>query len=129
LAHRVALAQKSEYRRWADELYIEEQAEVLPLFARHDRRAGRSQRQPLTERSVERVLAGYLKQAGIEIPITPHSLRHQLGTDILRATGNMRLVQKVLGHQSISTSQVYTHLADEDVDAAFAVLDKKMRNG
>ena len=86
-------------------------------------------RQSLTERSVERVLVGYLKGAGIEIPIAPHSLRHQLGTDILRATGNMRLVQKVLGHQSISTNQVYTRLADEDVGAAFAALEKRLRDG
>ena len=97
---------------------------LLPLFARHDRGAGKGKRKPLTVRSVEMILADYREKAGIETPLTPHSLRHQLGTDILRATGNMRLVQKVLGHQSISTSQVYTHLADEDVRTAFEALEE-----
>ncbi len=96
---------------------------LLPLFCRHDRRAGLNKRKPLSVRSVERVMARYREEADLEIPITPHSLRHQLGTDVLRATGNMRLVQKVLGHQHISTSQVYTHLADADVDAAFEALE------
>jgi site-specific recombinase XerD len=48
----------------------------------------------------------------------PHTLRHTFATDLLRDTRNLRLVQKALGHSQITTTEVYTHIVDEEVEEA-----------
>ncbi len=50
--------------------------------------------------------------------VSPHSLRHTFATDLLRKTKNIRLVQKTLGHASLSTTMIYTHIYDGDVEEA-----------
>ena len=50
--------------------------------------------------------------------ITPHTLRHTFATDLLRETKNIRLVQKALGHASLATTMIYTHVADEELEKA-----------
>ena len=50
--------------------------------------------------------------------VSPHTLRHTFTTDLLRDTKNVRLVQKALGHASIATTQIYTHIVDEELEEA-----------
>ncbi|HOV22023.1 MAG TPA: tyrosine recombinase XerC [Candidatus Ratteibacteria bacterium] len=68
---------------------------------------------PLTERSVERIIDKYSKKAIINKKVTPHTFRHSFATHLLDRGADLRTVQELLGHERITTTQIYTHLTVE----------------
>lgn len=77
--------------------------------------------QRITTRSVARIVAKHLKQAGIQVKMGPHGLRHSFATHMLNSGADLRTIQELLGHASLSTTQRYTHL---NLEALTAVYDK-----
>ncbi|MDZ7620375.1 MAG: tyrosine recombinase XerC [Patescibacteria group bacterium] len=73
----------------------------------------------LTTRSVARMLEKYLKQSGLDTRTTPHSLRHSFATHLLDRGADIRSVQELLGHKSLITTQIYTHLSTASLRKAY----------
>ncbi|MGA2584529.1 MAG: tyrosine recombinase XerC [Tepidisphaeraceae bacterium] len=73
----------------------------------------------LSTRSVRRKLDKYLLSAGLDPGISPHTLRHSFATHLLNNGADLRSVQELLGHQSLSTTQVYTHLTTQRIKEVY----------
>ncbi len=81
-----------------------------------NRRGGR-----LTTRSIARIVSQYAQECGIAFKASPHALRHTFATHLLDAGADLRAIQELLGHSSLSTTQKYTHL---NLDRLMEVYDK-----
>jgi integrase/recombinase XerD len=73
---------------------------------------------PFTTQKARKLLGNLASKAGIERRITPHMLRHTAATQLLEAGVDIRYVQRLLGHQSISTTEIYTHVTDHGLRGA-----------
>lgn len=103
------------------------------LFLRHDRASHYNKEEdgeaePITSRSIQRLVQHYAKAAGITKRITPHTLRHTYATDLLINGADIRSVQAMLGHASITTTQIYTHITNRQLkDVYYAFHDRKRK--
>jgi len=82
-----------------------------PLFIHYRSRNDAEPR--LTARSIERIVKKYAILAGVPIFTTPHTLRHSMATDLLTQGVDLRIIQEFLGHKSILTTQIYTHVTNK----------------
>ena len=89
---------KIYYREFSKEI----KSQKIILFNRRGR--------PISPQSVRRIINKYLKQLGVNSHITPHMFRHTFATSLLEAGMDIRYIQSLLGHSSISTTQIYTHV-------------------
>ncbi len=101
------------------EVYIKEARGLIPKIkptSRTNRKKTKAvfinnEGYPLTERSVQEIIQKYADQAGIGKKVHPHMLRHTFATHMLDGGADLRVVQELLGHADLSTTQIYTHIS------------------
>ena len=102
--------------QWIKRYVQSRQDHFKPLFIRYSGRVDsekNGERMRLTARSIQRIVAKYAKRCGLPIQVSPHTLRHSFATDLLIGGADIRSVQEMLGHESITTTQVYTHVTNK----------------
>ncbi len=100
------------------------------LFVSHDRASGgRDEMAGLTPRTVQRIVEHYRQLAGIVKHISPHTLRHSFATDLLMNGADLRSVQSLLGHASVTTTQIYTHITDSHLQEVYKAFHDKRKSG
>ena len=107
---------------WIEQYLSKRTDNAKPLFIRYSGSkkvdlSGNYSR--LTARSVQRLIAKYALMAGITKHVSPHTMRHSFGTDLLMNGADLRTVQVMLGHSNISTTQIYTHITDPHLKKAY----------
>ena len=109
--------------------YVDKRRDTSPfIFVCHDRaKQGREESGPLTPRSIQRMVERYAVAVGITKHITPHTLRHTFATDLLLSGADIRSVQSMLGHSSITTTQIYTHITNNQMKDVYKKFHGKNR--
>jgi site-specific recombinase XerD len=111
--------------QWIERYLRSRQDDFKPLFIRYSGKMDaqkNGEKMRLTARSIQNIVAKYAKRSGLPIEVTPHTLRHSFATDLLISGADIRSVQEMLGHESIRTTQVYTHVTNrhlKEVHRAF----------
>ncbi len=79
---------------------------------------------PLSVDTIQRIIKEAAQKAGIQKEVTPHKLRHSFATHLLEAGENIRKIQELLGHSSLNTTQIYTHVSVDQLKKVVSPLDK-----
>jgi len=79
---------------------------------------------PLTTRNIQKIIKKAALNAGIQKKVTPHTLRHSYATHLLEAGTDIRIIQELLGHSNLSTTQIYTHVSAEELKKVKNPLDE-----
>jgi integron integrase len=98
---------------------------VFPASRRSiDPRDGRERRHHLDEKLLQRAVSSAARAAGIDKPVSPHTLRHCFATHLLESGSDIRTVQELLGHKDVATTQIYTHVLNRGAGAVLSPLDR-----
>ncbi|HEX76755.1 MAG TPA: tyrosine-type recombinase/integrase [Dehalococcoidia bacterium] len=110
---------------WIERYLESRQDHFKPLFIRYSGAVDsdkKGEKMRLTARSIQKIVKKYARRCGLPIEASPHTLRHSFATDLLIGGADLRSVQEMLGHESIRTTQVYTHVTNrrlKEVHKAF----------
>ncbi|HEY4578676.1 MAG TPA: tyrosine-type recombinase/integrase, partial [Savagea sp.] len=102
-----------EYASQALYQYIEKARPYLLRKKQHQRLFVNMRGDPLTDRGVRHILNEVVKKSALTHPIYPHKIRHSFATHLLNQGADIRIVQELLGHENLSTTQVYTHVTTD----------------
>jgi len=106
--------------------YLKGRADIDPaLFVRVVKKIPKNADLRLTPRSVQRIVKEYAIKAGIIKNVHPHTLRHTFATDLLANGADIRSVQEMLGHSSITTTQIYTHITNRRLEGVYQKFHRK----
>ncbi|MBM3233619.1 integrase [Candidatus Pacearchaeota archaeon] len=100
--------------------YCEKNPEAVYLF---------SKAKPLTTRNIQKIIQLTTKKSGIDKKVTPHTLRHSFATHLLESGVDIRIIQELLGHSSLNTTQLYTHISQEQIKSIKNPLDTLNEKG
>jgi len=97
------------------EHYIKEHPQNIYLF---------SKEKPLTPRNIQKIIKKATAKAQIQKKVTPHTLRHSYATHLLESGTDIRIIQTLLGHENLNTTQIYTHVSTEELKKIKNPLDE-----
>jgi site-specific recombinase XerD len=118
--------------QWIERYLQARKDHFKPLFIRYSgavdiQKSGEKMR--LTARSIQKIVEKYSQRAGLPIEVTPHTLRHSFATDLLISGADIRSVQEMLGHESIRTTQVYTHVTNRHLKEVHKAFHSRSKQG
>ncbi len=116
----IFLSERAVY--WLKAYLKEREDEYAPLFIRYfgeQNPTDEGEHMRLSTVSIEKIVRKYAKKSQLSAKITPHSLRHIFATDLLNAGADLRSVQEMLGHKNISTTQIYTHITNSQLQRTY----------
>jgi integron integrase len=85
---------------------------------------GREKRHHIDEKVLQRAVRTAAQQAGLHLPVSPHTLRHCFATHLLESGSDIRTVQELLGHQDVTTTQIYTHVLNRGAGGVLSPIDR-----
>lgn len=121
----VFLSNQTKY--WLKQ-YLAARRDLSPfILIRHDKAKGKEEADNLTPRSIQRLIKKYAKAAGVTKKVTPHTMRHSFATDLLINGADIRSVQAMLGHSSITTTQIYTHVTNHQLKEVYKTFHQRKK--